>query len=53
MPGPLNKSRTPGVAEKPNKRGAAKLARRQAGFSKPNDKTAAGFHMPGSQNRKK
>lgn len=53
MPGPCSHTRTKGVPTAPNKRSAKRLAARVAGFSASNDKYRAGYHVAGSQNRKK
>lgn len=62
MPGPKhnNEKRTAGPRPDPNgnprkanRKIAKRLAARIAGFSKSNDKYAGGFHVAGSQNRKK
>lgn len=61
MPGPKHGTpRRPGArpdpngnARKPNRKQAAKLARRQAGYVPVNPQNGQKMHMPGSQNRKK
>ena len=55
MPGPkaTNRARRAAAPNSPNKKTAARLARRQAEFTDRNPQNGQKMHKPGSQNRKK
>lgn len=61
MPGPKhgiprkagNRKDPNGDARVPNRKSAAKLALRQAGYGERNSQNGQKMHRPGSQNRKK
>lgn len=55
MPGPkaTNRKHQAPAPNSPNKKTAARLAARQAGFVSENSQNRQQMHLPGSQNRKK